>query len=155
MVYSLTFCLQIKSSHVYSTISCQFHARRKHLLNKHKMPRPCGSDRHHSTIMERQWRPSALVRRSYVGQWTKVLGRGRPQSSSVVDVDTFNKFFFDKVAKVRAATADAKPPTFTAVRTGLSMRACRRLSVEDVTRSIGQLPDKTSAADPLPTPTSI
>ena len=30
------------------------------------------------------------------------------------------------------------------------MRAFRRLSVDDVTRSIGQLPDMTSAADPLP-----
>ena len=103
-----------------------------------------------STIRRRKrteyWQETMETQRSTPAKlWRsvgEVLVRGRPQSSSVVDVDTFNKFFFNKVAKVQAAIAEAKSPTFTAVRTGLSMRSFSRLSAEDVTRSIGQLPGK-------------
>jgi len=52
---------------------------------------------------------------------------------------------------VRAATADAPPPTFTPAPTGWSMSAFHAVSIADVTTAIHQLPDKQCASDPLPT----
>ena len=34
-----------------------------------------------------------------------LLGRGRVPASSAIDVETFNQFFADKVARVRATTS--------------------------------------------------
>ena len=52
---------------------------------------------------------------------------------------------------MRAATADAPPPTFTPAPTGWSMSAFHAVSIADVTTAIHQLPDKQCASDPLPT----
>jgi len=41
-----------------------------------------------------------------------LLGRGRVLASSAIDVETFSRYFEEKVAKVRSGTSDAPPPTF-------------------------------------------
>ena len=63
----------------------------------------------------------------------------------------FNQFFAEKVAKVRSSTADAPPPTFSHVRPGASFRRFSLLTNDDVISAIRRLPDKHSAADPIPT----
>ena len=60
-------------------------------------------------------------------------------------------FFIDKVAAIRAGTADAPDPSFTAVRSGVSLSSFSVILVSDVT-GIVNLPDKSSAADRLPVP---
>jgi len=59
--------------------------------------------------------------------------------------------FADKVAKVRASTNNAPSPTFTDVPAGSVLREFCPLSVDDVISLVRQLPDKSSAADPIPT----
>jgi hypothetical protein len=86
--------------------------------------------------------------------WSTVdsmLGRGHAPASSAVDVDTFRRFFADKVAKVRLSTDSAPPPTFNRVRAGVSLDAFKALRIPDVMDAIGRLPDKSSDADPVPT----
>jgi hypothetical protein len=96
----------------------------------------------------------AAEREEPVKLWRSVdtlLGRGRTPANSAIDVATFSRFFVEKVAKVRASTSDAPPPTFTPVRAGVSLPYFRPLSVDDVISQTRRLPDKSSAADPLPT----
>ena len=81
----------------------------------------------------------------------KLLGRGRLSASSSISVDTFNKFFVDKVAKVRATTMNAPPPTFTPALSGVSLHEFTTVSAADIIKSARELPDKSSAADPIPT----
>jgi len=76
-----------------------------------------------------------------------LLGRGRVPASSAIDVETFNQFFADKVARVRATTSDAPPPTFSRVRPGTSFCSFSLLTTDDVIDAIRRLPDKQSAAD--------
>ena len=80
-----------------------------------------------------------------------MLGRGHAPASSAVDVDTFRRFFADKVAKVRLSTDSAPPPTFNRVRAGVSLDAFKALHISDVMDAIRRLPDKSSDADPVPT----
>ena len=56
------------------------------------------------------------------------------------------------VSTVRARTAGAPEPSYTPVRAGASLPAFSAVSVADVTTAIAKLPDKSSAADPLPVP---
>lgn len=72
--------------------------------------------------------------------------------SSAITVDDLNKFFIDKVAAIRAGTADAPDPLFTATRSGVSLSSFSVIPVSDVVTGIMKLPDKSSAADPLPVP---
>jgi hypothetical protein len=58
----------------------------------------------------------------------------------------------DKVAKVRDRTSGSDPPIFSQVPSGASFRSFLELSIDDVISAIHRLPDKSSAADPLPTP---
>ena len=86
--------------------------------------------------------------------WSSVdalLGRGRVPPSSAIDVETFNRFFVEKVEKVRANTIDAPPPTFSRVPSGLSFSNFSPLTIDDVISAVHHLPDKSSAADPVPT----
>ena len=80
-----------------------------------------------------------------------LLGRGRVSASLSIGVEDFNKFFIDKVAKVRSTTSDAPPPTFSQCQAGVSFREFSRISIDDVIAAVRQLPDKSSAADPIPT----
>jgi hypothetical protein len=79
------------------------------------------------------------------------LGRGRTPPSSFIDAESFNKFFVDKVAKVRDATNDAPLPEFTARRPNAALRGFCRISADDVINAVRRLPDKSSVADPIPT----
>jgi len=63
----------------------------------------------------------------------------------------FDLLFADKVARVRATTSDAPPPTFSRVRPGTSFCSFSPLTTDDVMDAIRRLPDKQSAADPIPT----
>lgn len=80
-----------------------------------------------------------------------LLGRGKASSSSAIDVDTFCRYFADKVAKVRLSTDGAPPPVFSSVRAGAALTAFKPLGNRDVLDAISRLPDKASDADPMPT----
>ena len=87
------------------------------------------------------WRPVDLL-----------LGRGRVPASDAITVDQFHRFFTDKVDAVHAATAGGPPPTFSAAPTVFSFSCFHKVTVDDVTSAICQLPDKSCVADTLPTP---
>ena len=74
-------------------------------------------------------------------------------ANSAIDAESFNRFFAEKVAKVRSNTADAPPPAFSLPRSAASFTAFTLLTVDDIVNAVRQLPDKFSAADPLPTST--
>ena len=65
--------------------------------------------------------------------------------------DEFCQFFSDKVAKIRAATDGAPSPSFSSVRSGVLLRTFTSVSADDVIDALRRLPDKCSAADPVPT----
>jgi len=71
-------------------------------------------------------------------------------ANSAIDTESFNRFFTEKVAKVRSNTADAPPPTFSLPCSAASFTAFTLLTVDDIVNAVRQLPDKFSAADPLP-----
>jgi len=52
-----------------------------------------------------------------------LMGRGLLPESPAMDACHLHRFFDDKIAAVRAATADAAPPTFTRAQTDCSMSA--------------------------------
>jgi len=80
-----------------------------------------------------------------------LLGRRRLPAISAITVDDFSKFFVDKVAAIRSGTADAPDATFTVARPGVRPgRHFLQYHVSDVIAGITKLPDKSSAADPLP-----
>ena len=80
-----------------------------------------------------------------------LLGRGRMPASELIDVETFNRYFTEKVSKVRSSTSGATPPTFSRNRPGVSFTAFSSVNVDTVIDAVRQLPDKSSAADPMPT----
>jgi len=85
--------------------------------------------------------------------WSSVnvlFGRGSSHSSAISGED-FCRSFADKVAKMGAATADADAPSFSGVQTSISLQSFTPCSVNDVVDAICLLPDKCSAADPIPT----
>lgn len=77
-----------------------------------------------------------------------LLGRGRVSASLSIGVEDF---FTDKVAKVRSTTSNAPPPSFTPCQADASFREFTPISTDDVIAAVRQLPDKSSAADPIPT----
>ena len=52
---------------------------------------------------------------------------------------------------MRSNTKDASPPTVSRVRSGVSFTTFSPLSIDDVISAVRRLPDKSSAADPIPT----
>jgi len=80
-----------------------------------------------------------------------LLGRGRSPASSAIDVESFNRFFVEKVANVQSSTSGAPPPVFRCVRSGVTLLAFSPLATDDVISAVRRLPDKFSAADPIPT----
>ena len=80
-----------------------------------------------------------------------LLGRGGTPVNSAVDIEVFNQFFADKVAKVRSSTANAPAPTFTQVPPGVCFQHFRPLTTDDVINAIRRLPDQSSSPDPVPT----
>ena len=76
--------------------------------------------------------------------WSSVnvlLGRGISLNSSSISAENFCRSFADKVAKIRAATADADASSFSRVRTGISLQSFTPFSVNDVVDAICLLPD--------------
>lgn len=80
----------------------------------------------------------------------KLLGRGKVQSQTDIDVSTISTFFTEKVEAVRQNTAVFPPPTFSIVPPGISFTEFPPVDVDEVISLIHSLPDKTSDADPLP-----
>ena len=80
-----------------------------------------------------------------------LMGRGSAPVSSTIGPTDFHQFFDAKVAGVRASTADAPSPTFTAVDPGCSFTHFELLTVEDVAAAIRALPDKQCSSDPIAT----
>jgi predicted DNA-binding protein len=80
-----------------------------------------------------------------------LLGRGRIPASTAIGAVDFHRFFDEKVAGVRAATADASPPSFISCPTDCTFSAFRSLSVDDVIAAVRKLPDKQCLSDPIPT----
>jgi hypothetical protein len=72
------------------------------------------------------------------------------QPSPELSADRLAEFFTDKVEGVRAATADAEPPTFTP-NTTQRLTSFQEISIEDVRRILLHSPPKTCTLDPLPT----
>ena len=79
------------------------------------------------------------------------MGRGLAPESAPIDARDLNHFFDYKIAAVRAATADASQPTFTAAPAGCSLSAFHTLTITDVTTAICHLSDKQCSSDPLHT----
>jgi len=59
-----------------------------------------------------------------------LLGRGRMPASDPIDVETFYRFFAEKVSKVRSSTSGAVPPTYSCIRPGVSFAAFSSVSVD-------------------------
>ena len=81
----------------------------------------------------------------------ELLGRHAAPPSSDIDATTLHRFFDDKVAAVRAATAGADPPSFTPAPVGCVLRMFSPVKTEDIVSLIRALPDKQCTFDPLPT----
>jgi len=80
-----------------------------------------------------------------------LLGCGRVPASSAIDVETFSRYFEEKVAKVRSGTSDAPQPTFRQGRPDVCLHRFLPLTTDDVINGIRRLPDKHSAAHPITT----
>ena len=80
-----------------------------------------------------------------------LMGRGRVPLSDDIDATQFHQHFDQKVETVRAATANAPPPIFSACPVGCSMTDFVHLSVDSVVAAVRALPDKHCASDPIPT----
>jgi hypothetical protein len=80
-----------------------------------------------------------------------LLGRGRLSVGASLTADSFGRFFFDKVDAVRRATCGSPQPSFSLNPSTSSLRQFQGASPDEVATIIRQLPDKSSAADPLPT----
>jgi hypothetical protein len=80
-----------------------------------------------------------------------LLGRGRLPANSAIDVESFNRFFVEKVNKVQSTTNGSTPPDFRSVKSGVAFRAFSPLTTDDVISAVRRLPDKFSAADSIPT----
>ena len=80
-----------------------------------------------------------------------LMGRGSASEPSTIGPTDFHQFFDARVAGVRASTADAPSPTFTAVNPGCSFTHFELLTVEDVAAAICALPDKQCSSDPIAT----
>jgi hypothetical protein len=77
------------------------------------------------------------------------LGRVRSPISCAIDVETFNKFFSDKVVAVRSATDGANEPSYTNIGADSSWSSFMALTTADVVTAIHQLPDNLSVVSKL------
>jgi hypothetical protein len=80
----------------------------------------------------------------------RLLGRGR-RSDVSVSTDVLSDYFVDKVERIRASTSDAPTPTFSTVPDGVRLETFSPFTVSEIEAAIARLPNKSSAADPLPT----
>jgi len=80
-----------------------------------------------------------------------MLTHYRVPPSTDISASDLQSFFDNKVAGVRAATADADPPSFTPALVVCVLRLFSAVTPADVVASVKALPDKQCAFDPLPT----
>jgi len=80
----------------------------------------------------------------------QLLGRGRAPPASI-DASVLHQFFDDKVAVVRAATADAAAPQCTAAPVGCELRLFTPVTPAEVSEMVRALPDKQCLSDLMPT----
>jgi len=99
----------------------------------------------------RRSRPSAPARATCGDSVDALMGRGRVSGSDFIGVTDYHAFFDEKVAGVRATTADADPATYTPAPPGCSLSAFQLLTTSDVISAVKLLPDKQCSADPMPT----
>jgi len=69
-----------------------------------------------------------------------LLGRSKVSPSSILDVDSFCRFFAEKVAKVRDDTSNAPPPTFSRMEHGNMLIAFSPVTTHDVIKGVRRLP---------------
>ena len=80
----------------------------------------------------------------------QLLCRGRTPPAET-DTSVLRQFFDNKVAGVRAATADAAAPQFTTAPVGCELRLFTPVTPAEVMDMVRALPDKQCSSDPLPT----
>jgi len=101
------------------------------------------------------WQSTVEAQRTNPQQlWKSIdtlLGRGRPHDHAEITALEFQRFFEDKVAAVRSSTASAPKPDFVTGPPGVSWSVFDPVDCSEVANAIRQLPDKTCAADPVPT----
>ena len=81
----------------------------------------------------------------------RILGRNKTPPSDLIAVEEFHSFFDDKVGRIRDATSGSPPPAFSDVSADIRLSDFTTVAVSDIVAAISRLPDKASAADPLPT----
>jgi len=85
--------------------------------------------------------------------WTsfnKIMGSGSATLTGS-DTSTLHQCFYKKIADVRAATAEAAPPVFTAAPPGCELQLFLSFSEDDVIKLVLSLPDEQCSSDPMPT----
>ena len=80
-----------------------------------------------------------------------ILGCRRPPSSTQINADEFNNFFTDKVENIRASTSSSLPPSYSDLPDNVRLLEFAPVTADDIAAIIGRLPNKSSAADPMPT----
>ena len=80
-----------------------------------------------------------------------LLGIDRAPGTTSLTADDFHKFFYDKLAGVRASTEDAAPAQFSAAPDEHTLTAFDSMSPDEVTATVKVLPDKQCLSDPMPT----
>jgi len=68
---------------------------------------------------------------------------------AAIDVESFNRFFIEKVAKVQSSTSGSPPLIFRRARSFVAFRAFSPLVTDDVNNAVRRLTDKFSAADSI------
>ena len=81
----------------------------------------------------------------------QLLGRGQAPTVADIDASQLHRFFDDKVAGVRNATAGAPDPQFTVVPVNCELRFFRPVTPTKVIKLVQALPDKQCSSDPAPT----
>jgi len=80
-----------------------------------------------------------------------LLGRGRLTANSASDVESFNRFFVERGAKMQSSTSGSPPPIFRRAPSDVALRAFSPLATNDVINAVRRFPEKLSAADLIPT----
>jgi hypothetical protein len=113
---------------------------------------------YHQLLREKRetfWRTKVNLEQSAPRQlWRSVnslMGRGRAAASAPINAEEMHRFFDNKVAGVRASTADAPPPSYSTAPPDRQFNDFRAFTVADVTAAVRLLPDKQCSSDPLPT----
>jgi len=113
---------------------------------------------YHQLLREKReifWRTKVDIEQSAPRQlWRSVnslMGRGRATVSAPINAEEAHCFFDNKVAGVRASTADAPPPSYSTAPPDCQFSEFRALTIADVTAAVRLLPDKQCSSDPLPT----